>query len=321
MSKKTSRREFLGAAGIAASAVTGMMAGAEPAAAQAKQVFGSAKSAKLRQLMQRPEPFYCIAAFDGPSARLVEISGFDSIYVGGSLAAMEKSLPDQGLTNTQELLEFCRRISDNVDIPVIGDCDNAGGSPLTAYRATRDYERAGLAGILIEDRIRLEKIGQPGEIVTTAQMVERIHAAVDARSDMQIVGRTDAEGIKKPIEETIERCQAYAEAGADAILVPGVQPLETTKRLAAAIKKPLLCQMGADMAVADAIKTGAHVLFYTSMVQDIALAAYLQALTELKTTGKMPNTYNAHRLPRGITPQLEKNQELLDRAKKYKVSP
>ena len=82
MSKKTSRREFLGAAGIAAGAVTGMMAGAgsvEPAAAQAKQVFGPQKSAKLRQLLDRPGTFYCIAAFDGPSARLVEISGFESI--------------------------------------------------------------------------------------------------------------------------------------------------------------------------------------------------------------------------------------------------
>ena len=121
---------IFGAAGIAAGAVTGMMAGspAEPAAAQAKQVFEPQNPAKLRQLLDRPGTFYCIAAFDG-SSRLVEISGSDSIYVGGSLAAMEKSLPDQGMTNTQELLEFCTRISNNVDIPVIGDCDNGGGSP------------------------------------------------------------------------------------------------------------------------------------------------------------------------------------------------
>jgi 2-methylisocitrate lyase-like PEP mutase family enzyme len=324
MSQKTSRREFLGAAGMAAGVVTGIMAGStsvEPAAAQAKQVFGTQKSAKLRQLLDRPGTFYCIAAFDGPSARLVEISGFDSIYVGGSLAAMEKSLPDQGMTNTQELLEFCRRISDNVDIPVIGDCDNGGGSPLTVYRATRDYERAGLAGVLFEDRIRLEKIGQQGDVVSTAAMVERIHAAVDARTSMQIVGRTDALGVKKTEQETIERCQAYAEAGADMILIPGVQPLDLMKRVASVVKKPMLCQMGPDTAKEDAIKTGAKVLFYTSMVQDIALAAYLQSLTELKNTGKMPNTFNTHKLPKEITPLLEKNEELLARAKKYKVSP
>jgi 2-methylisocitrate lyase-like PEP mutase family enzyme len=323
MSKKTSRREFLGAAGMAAGAVTGMMGAgsAEPAAAQAKQVFGNQKSTKLRQLLDRPGTFYCIAAFDGPSARLVEISGFDSIYVGGSLAALEKGLPDQGMTNVQELLEFCRKISDNVDIPVIGDCDNGGGSPLTVYRATRDYERAGLAGVLFEDRIRLEKIGQKGDIVTTARMIEQIHAAVDARSAMQIVGRTDALGVGKSQQETIERCQAYAEAGADMILIPGVQPLDLMTKVASSVKKPLLCQMGADTAREDAIKTGAKVLFYTSMVQDIALAAYLQALTELKMTGKMPNAFNAHKLPREITPQMERNEELLARAKKYKVSP
>jgi methylisocitrate lyase len=316
MSKKTSRREFLGAAGMAAGAVTGMMGAgsAEPAAAQAKQVFGNQKSTKLRQLLDRPGTFYCIAAFDGPSARLVEISGFDSIYVGGSLAALEKGLPDQGMTNVQELLEFCRKISDNVDIPVIG-------SPLTVYRATRDYERAGLAGVLFEDRIRLEKIGQKGDIVTTARMIEQIHAAVDARSAMQIVGRTDALGVGKSQQETIERCQAYAEAGADMILIPGVQPLDLMTKVASSIKKPLLCQMGADTAREDAIKTGAKVLFYTSMVQDIALAAYLQALTELKMTGKMPNAFNAHKLPREITPLMERNEDLLARAKKYKVSP
>ena len=314
MSKKTSRREFV-------MTTAGMVALPGVAAPQAQTKAPRSKAARLQELLRRPQPFYCIAAFDGPSARLVEISGFDSIYVGGSLAAMEKGLPDWGLTNSRELLEFCTRISDAVDIPVLGDCDNGGGSPLTVYRATKEYERAGLAGVLFEDRIRLEKIGQKNDVVSTAAMVERVHAAVDARSELVVVARTDALALDRTLDETVERCQAYADAGADAILVPGVQPLETSRRLASSLKKPLLVQMGADMAVADAIKVGAKVLFYTSMVQDIALAAYLQALTELKSTGKMPKAYEAHRLPREITPQLEHSAEILARAKKYKVSP
>jgi methylisocitrate lyase len=298
-----------------------MMMGAAPVAGQRPEEGNTSTAARLQQLFARPGSFYCLAAYDGPSARLVEISGFDSIYVGGSQAAMEKGMPDWGMTSTQEILEFCTRISNNVDIPVIGDCDNGGGSPVTVYRATKDYERAGLAGCMFEDRIRLEKIGQRGDVVSTSTMVDRIHAAVDARSRMAIVARTDSLAVGRTLDEAIERCQAYAEAGADAILIPGNQPLETIRRVTAVIKKPFINQMGADSAAADAIKAGVKVLFYTSSLQDIALAAYLQALTEIKTTGMMPKTYEAHRLPREITPQLEHSAEILARAKKYNVAP
>ncbi|MSV27158.1 MAG: isocitrate lyase/PEP mutase family protein [Bryobacterales bacterium] len=312
MSNKTSRREFLGTAGIAAAGVVVPQAPANSTAS---------KAARLRQLLRRPEPFYCIAAFDSPSARLVELAGFDSIYAGGSLMAMEHGLPDWGLTSTVELLEFATRLTRNVDIPVIGDCDNGGGNPVSVYRATKDFERAGLAGILFEDRIRVERIGQKADVISTAQMVDRIKAAVDARSEMIIVGRTDALAAGKTLEEAIDRGKAYAEAGADAILFPGVQPLETTRRTIAAISKTIFAQMGPDVPVSEAIKAGVHVLFYTSMVQDIALAAYLQALTELKTTGMMPKTFNSHRLPNDVTAKLERSAEILARAKKYKLAP
>jgi len=318
MSKKANRREFMRTAGLAA---TGIAAAAPAAPAMQAQPNSLTKAARLRQLLRRPEPFYCIAAFDGPSARIIEILGFDTIYVGGSLAAMEKSLPDWGLTNTQELLEFAVRISNNVDIPVIGDCDNGGGNPLTVYRATKDFERAGLAGILFEDRIRVERIGQKADVVSTAQMVEQIHAAVDARSEMIIVARTDALAANRSVDEAIDRGKAYAEAGADAILFPGVQPLDTIRRAIPAIPKPVLVQMGAERPVADAIKAGAHVLFYTSVVQDIALAAYHQALTELKGSGTMAKTYSGHKLPDAVTAQLERSDDILKRARKYKVAP
>lgn len=318
MANNTGRREFLGAAGMAA---TGMMMGATPVAAQRPEEGATSKAARLQQLYARPGTFYCLAAYDGPSARLVEISGFESIYVGGSQAAMEKGMPDWGMTSTQEILEFITRISNNVDIPVIGDCDNGGGSPVTVYRATKDYERAGLAGCMFEDRIRLEKIGQRGDVVPTNIMVDMIHAAADAKSRMSIVARTDSLAVGRTLDEAIERCQAYAEAGADAILIPGNQRPDMLRRVTATIKKPLMNQMAPETAAADAISTGVKVLLYTSSLQDIALAAYLQALTEIKTTGMMAKTYEAHKLPREITPQLERSAEILARAKKYHVAP
>jgi 2-methylisocitrate lyase-like PEP mutase family enzyme len=317
MSTKTSRREFLGTAGIAAA---GMVAPSAPAM-QAPTNSTASKAARLRQLLGRPEPFFCISAFDSPSARLLELSGFESIFAGGSLMAMENGLPDWGLTNVAELLDFATRLTRNVDIPVIGDCDNGGGNPLSVYRVVKDFERAGLAGILCEDRIRVERIGQKADVIATAQMVERIHAAVDARSDMIIVARSDTLAAGNTLEEAIDRANAYAEAGADAILFPGVLPLENTRRAIAAISKPLLVQMGPDLAVSDAIKAGAHALFYTSMMHDVALAAYYQAITELKTTGTISKTYAAHRLPNGMNARLDRSDEILARARKYKVAP
>lgn len=320
MSKTTSRREFVRTAGIAAG---GMLAApvVSPAAQPQNPSAPISKGARLRQLLRRPEPFYCISAFDSPSARLIELTGFEAIYSGGSLMAMEHGFPDWGLTNTTDLLEFASRLQRNVDIPVIGDCDNGGGNPVNAYHAAKEYERVGLGGILLEDRIRIEKIGQKGDVVPTEVMVERIKAAADARSEMIIIGRTDALGVGKSLEEAIARGKAYAEAGADAILFPGVQKLEVSQRAIKEIPKPLFIQMGPNIAKDDALKIGAHVLFYTSMMQDIALAAYLQALTELKNTGKLPNTFNAHKLPDEVTVKLERSDEILERARKYKWAP
>ncbi len=322
MSKKTSRREFVRTAGIAAS---GMMAAAPSLSAaspgQATTASTTSMGGRYRQMLQRPEPFYCLNCFDAPSARLVEIAGFESIFLGGSLTALENGLPDWGMTTVTELLDFASRIAENVNIPVLGDADNGGGNPLTVYRTTQAFERAGLGGVMFEDRIRIERIGLSGDIIPTNKMVDRIHAAVDARSEIAIVARSDALGAGRSIEEAIERGVAYAEAGADAILYPGVQPVENTRRAAAALSKPLLAQIGPGMNVAAARDAGVQVLFFTSMMQDIALAAYNQALTELRTTGMVDEVYNAHRLPREITRQLEDAEEILERAARYNAVP
>ena len=322
MSKKTSRREFVRTAGIAAS---GMMAAAPSLSAstpvQAPTGSTTLMGARFRQLLQRPEPFHCLNAFDGPSARLVEIAGFESIFIGGSLTALENGLPDWGLTTMTELLDFASRIADNVTIPVLGDADNGGGNPLTVYRTTKAFERAGLGGVMFEDRIRVERIGQGADVIPTDQMVDRIHAAVDARSDFAIIARSDALAAGRTMEEALERGMAHAEAGADAILYPGVQPIENTRRAAASLPKPLLAQIGPHMTVASAREAGVQVLFFTSMLQDIALAAYNQALTELKTAGVVAATYDAHRLPREVNSQLEDSEEILERATRYNVAP
>ena len=315
MSGKSTRREFVRNSALA---VTGMVSTAHSLPAQANRP--ASMGARFRQLLQRPEPFYCIAAFDGPSARLIELAGFESIFMGGSVNALDKGLPDWGLTNTSDLVEFAARYAGNVNIPVMADGDNGGGSPLTVYRFTQAFERAGLGAVMYEDRIRLERIGQKPAVVSTQHMVDQIRAAVDARTDMAIVARSDSQAAGLSVNEVIERGVAYAEAGADAVSLVGVTRIEDIRRAANAIPKPLFSQMVHDSPPSRAKEAGFHVYFYTSMMQDIALAAYNKALMELKSTGMVARTFEATRLPREITAQLERSQDILDRAAKYNVN-
>ena len=288
MRKKTSRREFIRGAGFA---TTGMMVAAHPLSGSGREPqapTGAATSmgARFHQLLQRTDPFQCIAVYDGPSARLVEIAGFDSVFIGGTSTALENGLPDWGLTSISELLEFAARIAEDIDIPVLADADDGGGNPLTVYRATQAFERAGMGAVMFEDRIRAERIGQSADVISTGQMVDRIRAAVDARSEIAIVARSDALAADRPMEEALERGVAYAEAGADAFFFAGM-PLADHPRAADVIGKPLMGQMRPNTTLSEAREARLTVALYPTMLQTIAQGAIHKALTELKTTGVM----------------------------------
>jgi 2-methylisocitrate lyase-like PEP mutase family enzyme len=160
------------------------------------------------------------------SARLIEASGFDVAYISGAWTAALRGFPDAGIVSWTEMLETARLVADAVDIPVVADADAGFGSPSTIWRAIRDLERGGLAGVQIEDQTDPKRCGLLAgkAVVTPREMVTRILVAVEARrsDDFVIIARTDALAAEG-MEAVIQRGHAYFEAGADALFVEAFQ--------------------------------------------------------------------------------------------------
>lgn len=162
--------------------------------------------------------------YDCWGARLVEDTGFGACSISGFGLAGSMGFPDIGLVTMTEVAHRARYIADAVNIPVVADADTGYGGALNVGRTVREFERAGVAGIHIEDQPNPKRCGALAgkQIITIREMVGRIKAALDARLDREffIIARTDAPGISG-IDDTIARCNAYADAGADVTMVIG----------------------------------------------------------------------------------------------------
>jgi 2-methylisocitrate lyase-like PEP mutase family enzyme len=162
-------------------------------------------------------------AYDALSARLVELAGFDVVYMTGfgSTAAL-LGRPDVGLLSGAEMIDNARRIAAAVDVPVIADADTGYGNAINVVRTVREYEQAGVAGIHLEDQVSPKKCGHmTGKaVIGTAEMVGKLEAAVAARRDpdLLLIARTDAAAVEG-LEAAIARARAYAAAGADVLFV------------------------------------------------------------------------------------------------------
>jgi 2-methylisocitrate lyase-like PEP mutase family enzyme len=177
----------------------------------------------LRRRMEAPGIVVAPGAYDCITARLVEVSGFDACYITGSGVSMSAlGAPDMGALSFGEILDRVRRICDSVSIPVIADADTGYGGPLNVIRTMREFERAGVSAVQLEDQEWPKKCGhEPGRKVASSQeMEQRIRAAADARvdQDVMIVARTDAIA-SEGFEAALERAARYREAGADILFV------------------------------------------------------------------------------------------------------
>ena len=162
-------------------------------------------------------------AYDCITARLVEVAGFDALYITGSGVSMSAlGAPDMGALSFGEILDRVRRICDSVSIPVIADADTGYGGPLNVIRTMREFERAGVSAVQLEDQEWPKKCGhEPGrKVASSTEMEQRIKAAADARvdADVMIVARTDAIA-SEGFEAALERAARYREAGADILFV------------------------------------------------------------------------------------------------------
>ncbi len=206
------------------------------------------RSRRLRALLAGPGLVQVPGAFDCVSARLVDTGGFPALYVTGSGVSMSAlGAPDVGMLSFGEILDRVKRIADCVAVPVIADADTGYGGPLNVMRTVREFERAGVSGIQIEDQAWPKKCGhEPGRrLVSTTEMVGRLRAACDARLDPDtvIVARTDARA-SEGLEAALDRAAAYAEAGADVLFVEAPQSEDEMRRACAALAhRPMLANM------------------------------------------------------------------------------
>jgi len=204
------------------------------------------RTARLHSLVAAPEIVVAPGAFDCITARLVDKAGFPAVYITGSGVSMSAlGAPDVGLMSYGEIFDRVQRIADVVSIPVIADADTGYGGPLNIIRTVRDFERAGVSAVQIEDQAWPKKCGhEPGrQIVQVAEMVGRIKAAVDARTDgIAIVARTDARSTEG-LDAAIERAQRYGEAGADILFLESPESEDELKTLNRQLEKPTMANM------------------------------------------------------------------------------
>jgi 2-methylisocitrate lyase-like PEP mutase family enzyme len=184
---------------------------------------GASPGSRMRALLRSGSPLVVPGAYDALSARLVEAAGFDCVYMTGyGTSASLLGLPDIGLVSQAEMVDNARRMSSAIDVPLISDADTGFGNALNVARTVREFERAGVAAIHLEDQLAPKRCGHMAgkEVVPVGEMVEKVHAAVAARSDSDfvLIARTDARAVEG-LDSALERAAAYHEAGADVLFI------------------------------------------------------------------------------------------------------
>ena len=193
------------------------------------------KTGILRNLLQSKDILVAPGAYDALSAKVIEKMGFKTVYMTGyGCSASVIGQPDVGLLTMTEMVKRAGDIAKAVNIPVIADADTGYGNPLNVRRTVVEYERAGVAGIQLEDQLFPKKCGHMlgRKIVSVEEMIQKIKAACDAREDREfvIIARTDAR-TNFGLEEALSRGEAYQEAGADLLFIESPENIEEMKKI------------------------------------------------------------------------------------------
>ncbi|RXZ33325.1 methylisocitrate lyase [Oxalobacteraceae bacterium CAVE-383] len=269
--------------------------------------------ALFRQAVAAESPLQVIGAINANHALLAKRAGFRAIYLsGGGVAAGSLGLPDLGISNLDDVLTDVRRITDVCDLPLLVDADTGfGASAFNVARTVKAMIKFGAAGMHIEDQVGAKRCGhRPNkEIVSRQEMVDRIKAAVDARTDEQfvIMARTDALAVEG-LEAALERAAACVEAGADMIFPEAVTELDMYRRFAAAAKAPVL---------ANITEFGATPLFTVDELREAEVGLALYPLSAFRAMNKAAeNVYQAIRrdgTQKNVIDTMQTRIELYDR--------
>jgi len=209
----------------------------------------SIKSAGLRfrEAMAEEKPLQIMGTINAYAALLAEKTGYKAIYLsGGGVANTSFGLPDLGVTTLNDVLTDASRITAATDVPLLVDIDTGWGSAFSIARTIKEFERAGVAAVHIEDQVAAKRCGhRPNkELVTKEEMVDRVKAAADAKtdSDFVLMARTDAYNSEGQ-QAAIDRACAYVEAGADMIFAEAVYELDDYRAFTAAVDVPVLANI------------------------------------------------------------------------------
>jgi 2-methylisocitrate lyase-like PEP mutase family enzyme len=248
-------------------------------------VFASSPGAQLRKTMADGmvlAPF----VYDGFTALIAQGQGAQAVYMTGHGTSAQIGLPDVGLTSMAEMVSNLGYIADAVDVPVIADADTGYGNAINAQRAVREYETAGAAAMHIEDQVFPKRCGffEGKRCVPMAEHVQKIRAALDARTDpdLVIIARTDAVA-PNGWDDGVRRAEAYHEAGADVVFVDGVKTMDDmdiyTRRL---VEQGIPCLYNGQLLPAPEIAERGFKIMITGGGHALSYAAVRQALLELK---------------------------------------
>ena len=192
-------------------------------------------TARLRELLAGDGMLLAPFVYDGFTARIAEEAGFDAVYMSGFATSMSMGLPDVGLLTQTEMTRNAAVIASAARVPVIADADTGYGNAINVRRTIREYERAGAAGVHIEDQVAPKKCGffEGKQVIGVKEAAQKIRAAVEARSDPDfvVIGRTDALAVNG-WDDAERRCRAFADAGADLVFVDGVRSRDDLREFA-----------------------------------------------------------------------------------------
>lgn len=202
---------------------------------------------RFRELLAGPSVIRSLGAHDVFTARLVELAGLETVFLGGfGASASLLGLPDVGYAALAEMADAVRRMAGRVQIPVVADGDTGYGDLHNVARTVREYERAGAAGILLEDQVTPKRCGHfAGKaVIPPAEMVLKLKAALDARRDPDfvIIARTDARAVEG-LDSAIARANLYARTGADVCFIEAPEGRDELERIPREVRHPMLVNM------------------------------------------------------------------------------
>ena len=276
-------------------------------------------TARFKQLLNSGEMVVAPFIMNALHAKIAESVGFNAIYMTGSGTSAEKGYPDVGLLTQTEMVQNARYIAEAVDIPVISDADTGYGNPLNVYRTVKEYESAGVAAIHIEDQLFPKKCGffDGKEVIPPEEMVEKLRAAQDARSDpdFTIIARCDAYAVNG-WEDTVQRCNAYVEAGADMVFVDGIKSVDDLHMYASDLGHLPRMYNGDLLPSHEVAELGYKLMICGSTIW-LVYKAVKDAFEELKAVGKVDPSRYATRMD---VANLLGLQEIYEMEKRYGVS-